>query len=98
MYVIVLYYLQPSELKSILRSSTSWKENVDCAFGPYVNMIFVWAEINVLAWSGFGEGPSPGSQTSALLLYLHKAREGRSSLCISYKNTQPIHEGSAFMT
>lgn len=71
---------------------------MDCAFGPYVNMVFIWAEINVPAWSGFGEGPPPSSQTSALLLYLHKAREGRSSLCISYKNTKPIHEGFTFMT
>lgn len=47
MYVIMLYYLQPSELKSILRSSTSCKENVDCAFDPYVNTVFIWAEINV---------------------------------------------------
>ena len=94
----MLYYLQPRELKNILRSSTRWKENVGCAFGPYVNMVFIRAEINVLVWSGFGEGPPPGSQTSALLLYLHKAREERSSLCISYKNSKPIHEGSTFMT
>ena len=71
---------------------------MDCAFGPYVNMVFIGAEMNVPAWPGFGEGPHPNSQTSALFLYLHKATKGRSSLCISYKNTKPIHEGSTFMT